>query len=172
MRGIARLSTTRGGRISVGSDSDGVSTPRIRPEGLALLRDSFDVCGGATLRRLRPPRRPRRRCFLSLLVKSSEEAGVGAPSAPAATRDSKAVAVSSNGTVGSGIKIAGDPAAASVSAVRREGSSRAGSESGGSSPPIRTTASRAFVFQSPRRNLLAEVRYHCSACAESFAISK
>jgi len=122
------------------------------------------------LRRLRPPRRPRRRRGPSAAGLDAEPAPDGASSCSSeacsscsdgAMMASNTVALCSNGSPGSGIV--------------REGAIAGRSDcdsSSGASPPSRTAASCALVFQSARRKRAAAVVYHFAASAFWLAVSK
>ena len=122
------------------------------------------------LRRLRPPRRPRRRrgpsvADLDAVAASDATAGCSSGACSSgcdgAVMASNTVALCSNGSPGSGIVREG--------AIAGESD---GDSSGGASPPSRTAASRALVFQSARRKRAAAVVYHFAASAFWLAVSK
>ena len=121
------------------------------------------------LRRLRPPRRPRRRrgpsaAGLDAVAASDTTSGCSSGACSSgcdgAVMASNTVALCSNGSPGSGIVREG------LTAGRSEG------DSSGASPPSRTAASCALVFQSARRKRAAAVVYHFAASAFWLAVSK
>src|SRR5204862_8217908 len=118
----------------------------------------------------RPPRRPRRRLFLS----GPEEGGVFTEPSTAcwislvtATDDSRASGFCSNGKSGSGVG-SGD----GVKANSTFGRAPASSGISPGAPPRRTAASCALTFQSERRNLSAAAAYHFAASAFCPEVSK
>src|ERR1700731_1058123 len=112
------------------------------------------------LRRLRPPRRPRRR----MPRRGASETSPAETSAAGATMVSNVVAVSSKGKAGSGTERTGGENSKSP-----EGAILCVGEA---CPPRRTAASCALVFQSARRKRSAAVEYHLAASAFWLAVSK
>ena len=122
------------------------------------------------LRRFLPPRRPRRRPFLSVPAAAGVFNELSAAcwiSLVTATEDSSASGFCSNGNSGSGDETVGGVRANSpVAGVPASSGISPGA------PPRRTAASCALVFQSERRNLSAAAEYHFAASAFCPEVSK
>jgi hypothetical protein len=119
------------------------------------------------LRRLRPPRRPRRRgpCSVAGVAEPEDVAELEVSAAEEDSVEanvSKTAAFWVKGRPGSGIKMDGCAALGTAGEVKWEGASPALS---GGRPPKRVAASCALVFQSARRKRSAAVEYHFAASA-------
>ena len=162
IEGIARLCADFAGLVSTGSSKTLEGRPFTGLAGSAL-RDAElagELLGASPLRRLRPPRRPRRRRFLS---GESEDSAAGVPEASSGSVPDSTVTVedSDMAEVSSGA-CAGSGSATDGGVNIKSPEEWAGSRAAASAPSL-TAASCALVFQSARRKRSAAARYHLAA---------
>src|ERR1700688_128035 len=176
-----------------GSASEGVADDDVEDGVVVAPRRAFGVLGSRddpaasaaelTLRRLRPPRRPRlRRRFSS--ESTSDDPVVSEPSSiPVATSSPEEVKGALCSEINS--ETALETIASNAAALCSKGIPGSGTGTGNNtdeasallafvpgSAPSRTAASCAFVFQSARRKRSAAVLYHFAASAFIADVSK